>query len=115
MQLMNSFARGDVVLVRFLFSEGAGAKLRPALVLSSSGYHRGRQEMIVAAITSNVRRRLFGDQAIGDWKAAGLLFPSLVMGILRTIKQSMVDRRLGALRPNDLASVETQLRRALDL
>lgn len=115
MQPMSGFARGDVVLVPFLFSEGTGAKLRPALVLSSSGYHRGRQEMIVAAITSNLRRRLLGDQPIGDWKAAGLLFPSLVMGILRTIKQSMVDRRLGALKPNDVAAVEAQIRRSLDL
>jgi mRNA interferase MazF len=112
---MSGFARGDVVLVPFLFSEGTGVKLRPALVLSSSGYHRGRQEIIVAAITGNVRRRLFGDQAVADWKTAGLLFPSVVTGILRTVKQSMLERRLGALAQNDLAAVEAQLRRSLDL
>ncbi len=62
---MTAYRRGDVVLVSFVFLEETGKKLRPALVVSSEGYHRGRQEVIVAAISSNVRRRLFGDQIVG--------------------------------------------------
>ena len=53
--------RGDVVLVGFVFSDESGRKVRPALVISSPAYHRARQEVIVAAITSNLRRRLFAD------------------------------------------------------
>jgi hypothetical protein len=71
--------------------------------------------VIVAAITSNVRRRLFGDYLIGDWKRAGLLFPSVATGILRTTKQTMVDRKLGAMAGPDLEAVELQLRRSLGL
>jgi hypothetical protein len=45
---------------------------------------------VVAAITSNIRRRLFGDHLIMDWKGAGLLFPSLVTAILRTVTREMI-------------------------
>src|SRR3972149_1208634 len=65
---MTGFKRADVVLVRFIFSDESGTKLRPALVVSSAAYHRGRQELVVAAITSNVRRRLYGDHVLTDWK-----------------------------------------------
>jgi len=112
---MTAYSRGDVVLVGFVFSDESGRKLRPALVLSSPAYHRGRQEVIVAAITSNIRRRLFGDHLIADWKGAGLLFPSSVTGILRTIKRTMIDRRLGAMPKTDMEAVHKELRRSLGL
>jgi mRNA interferase MazF len=53
---MTAFNRGDVVLVEFVFSDESGAKLRPALVVSTTAYHQVRQEVIVAAITSHVIR-----------------------------------------------------------
>ena len=107
--------RGDVVLVGFVFSDESGRKVRPALVISSSAYHRARREVILAAITSNVRRRLFADHLVADWKAAGLLFPSLVTGIVRTVKQTMIERKLGSLTTADMQAVERELRRALGL
>jgi mRNA interferase MazF len=107
--------RGDVVLVGFVFSDESGRKVRPALVITSSAYHRARREVILAAITSNVRRRLVADHLLADWKAAGLLFPSLVTGIVRTVKQTMIERKLGSLTKADMHAVERELRRALDL
>lgn len=112
---MTTCSRGDVVLVGFVFSDGSGAKLRPAVVVSSDAYHGGRQEAIVAAVTSSTRRPLTGDHRVHRWKEAGLLFPSVVTGILRTIKQGMIRRRLGALLPADARAVDASLRRALDL
>jgi mRNA-degrading endonuclease toxin of MazEF toxin-antitoxin module len=89
--------------------------LRPAVVISSPAYNRARQEVIVAAITSNVRRRFFGDHPLADWKGAGLLFPSSVTGILRTIKQTMIDRKLESIPKLDMAAVDRELRRSLGL
>lgn len=70
---MTGHSRGDVVLIGFVFSDESGKKFRPALVLSSSAYHRGRQEVVVAAITSNIRRRLalslVGDRDPSDCQA----------------------------------------------
>jgi mRNA interferase MazF len=112
---MTAYKRGDVVLVGFVFSDESGQKLRPALVISSSAYNRGRKEVVVAAITSNVRRRLFGDHLIADWKAAGLLFPSVATGILRTITRGMIYRKLGVLAKVDIDTVDNGLRRSLAL
>ena len=112
---MTEYTRGDVVLVGFVFSDESGTKLRPAVVISSPAYHRARQEVVVVAITSNVRRRLFGDHRIADWRKAGLLFPSLVTGTIRTIKRTMIVRKLGSLRKPDLEAVDGELRRSLGL
>ncbi|MBI2202405.1 MAG: type II toxin-antitoxin system PemK/MazF family toxin [Candidatus Rokubacteria bacterium] len=98
-----------------MFSDESGRKLRPALVVSSPAYHRGRREVVVAAITSNVRRRLFGDHLIVEWKAAGLLFPSVATGVLRTITGTMIERTLGTMPRSDMDAVDQQLRRALAL
>ena len=112
---MTAYNRGDVVLVGFVFADESGKKLRPALVISSTVYNRSRQEVVIAAITSNIRRRLFGDFLIADWKRAGLLFPSVVTGVMRTVKQIMIERKLGSMLKSDMEAIDRELRRSLGL
>ena len=112
---MTSCKRGEVVLVTFVFADEKGTKQRPGLVVSADAYHAGRREAILAAITSNVGRLLVGDHKIKGWKDAGLLFPSTVTGIIRTIKQDMIVRKMGALGAADLEAVERTLRTTLAL
>lgn len=112
---MTGYRRGDVVLVPFVFSDESGAKRRPALIVSSDAYLEKRREAIISAITSRTDRMLFGDHLIGDWRAAGLLFPSVVTGIVRTIKQDMISLRLGALPAADMVEVERRLTTVLAL
>ena len=85
------------------------------MLISSEHYQQARQEVVVAAVTSNVDRLLAGDHQIVEWQAAGLLFPSVATGIILTIKQSMLVRRLGSLTPLDMAGVEASLRITLRL
>lgn len=110
-----TYKRGDVVLANFVFADEAGIKRRPTLVLSVDTYQQGRQEVIVAAISSNIRRLLIGDHLITDWSGAGLLFPSAVTGIIRTVKQAMIYRKLGTLASKEFQAVEQNLRRVLGL
>ena len=110
-----TFDRGAVVLVKFVFADEKGAKKRPVLVLSSRRYHAGRREVVVAAITSRVDRLLVGDHEIVDWRHAGLPLPSVVTGILRTVKRNMIEAILGALEASDLSAVEHNLRESLGL
>jgi mRNA interferase MazF len=112
---MTGYRRGDVVLVRFVFSDETGERQRPAVVVSSEAYHQSRQEAIIAAITSRTDRILVGDHLIGDWQSAGLLFPSVATGILRTIKQGMITKRLGVMPRSDMKRIEGNLRYALGL
>jgi hypothetical protein len=62
-----------------------------------------------------MRRQLFGDYIVTDWTGAGLLLPSIVTGILRTIKQTMVERRLGRMADTEMQTFGRLLRRALAL
>lgn len=112
---MTSFSRGDVVLVKFIFADEKGAKQRPGLIVSADRYHEGRREAIMAAVTSNIGRRLVGDYKIKAWRDAGLLYPSVVTGIIRTIKQEMVVGKMGALGAAELRVVEDTLREILVL
>jgi mRNA interferase MazF len=112
---MTTYRRGDIVLVKFVFADEKGVKQRPGLLVSSARYHRGRREAILAAITSQVGRSLVGDHRLTQWKAAGLPLPSTVTGIIRTIKQDMIIRKIGALAPEELANVEAALRVSLAL
>lgn len=112
---MTDYSRGDVVLVGFIFADESGVKRRPALIVSSDAYLEQRGEAIMSAITSRTDRVLFGDHVMGDWQAAGLLFPSVVAGIVRTIKQNMITRKLGAMSADDMKEVERRLASALGL
>jgi mRNA-degrading endonuclease toxin of MazEF toxin-antitoxin module len=112
---MTTCSRGDIVLVRFIFADEKGVKQRPGLIVSSARYHRGRREAILAAITSQVARSRAGDYRIKAWQTSGLPLPSTVTGIVRTIKQDMLVRKLGELPVTELAAVESQLRLSLDL
>lgn len=111
--LMTKYKRGDIIVVDFGFSEGIGSKKRPALIISSDNYHKSRQEVIIVAITGNIERVLFGDTKIDKWKEAGLIYPSLVTGIIRTIKDNMIIQKLGTLLQQDFQKVERNLEKVL--
>lgn len=110
---MTNYKQGDIVLVDFGFSERTGAKKRPALIISSDNYHKNRQEVIIVAITSNTKRALFGDTKIEEWEKAGLIYPSLVTGIMRTIKESMIIHKLGILSQRDFQRVRENIRKTI--
>ena len=112
---MTGYSRGDVVLVNFIFSDETGVKRRPAVIISSNTYHSGRNEAIIAAITSRTDRMLPGDNLVADWKGAGLLYPSVATGIIRTIKQEMISRRLGSLQTRDIETIDNTLKLTLGL
>ncbi|MCD6219822.1 type II toxin-antitoxin system PemK/MazF family toxin [Candidatus Calescamantes bacterium] len=110
---MTNYKSGDVVLVEVVFSEGIGSKKRPALVISSNHYNRSRNEVVIAAITSNIKRELFGDTKIENWREAGLIYPSLVTAIVQTIKANMIVKKLGYLSQEDFNKVKNNLRKSM--
>lgn len=112
---MTRYKCGDVILVDVVFSDGTGVKKRPALVISSEEYHKSRQEVIIAAITSNIKRALIGDSRIKGWEEAGLLYPSLVTGVIQTIKTKMIGRNLGKLSKDDFQAVQKNLNKSLEI
>jgi mRNA interferase MazF len=50
-----AYSFGDIVLVPFPFTDQTGAKKRPAVVVSSAAYNGARRDLVLMAITSQVR------------------------------------------------------------
>jgi len=112
---MTGYGRGDGVFVSFVFRDEMGLKRRPALTVSSDAYHRSREEAIIAAITSRTNMVILREHLIGEWREAGLLLPPVAAGIVRTIKQGMIARRLGVVPKTDMEAIDSNLRLALGL
>ena len=59
---MTSYNFGDVLLVPFPFTDQTGTKKRPAVVVNSTIYNQRHSDLILMAITSQVRKPLnFGE------------------------------------------------------
>ncbi len=111
-----TYDRGDIVFVPFMFTDKPVAKNRPAVIISSSDYHVSRREIVIAAITSQIRRPLFvGDYEIKHWQDCGLPKPSVATGILWTIKARLIGRVLGRMSSTDMHDYERALSHALGL
>jgi mRNA interferase MazF len=109
-----AYARGDIVLVPFPFTDLTAAKLRPALVVSDSSYEQITGNIIVAQITGRMHNTPT-DYVISDWQGANLLKPSVVRAKLATLSPSLVRYRPGRLPAPEMAEVDKRLRLALAL
>ncbi len=99
---MTGFDFADVVLVPFPFTDQSATKRRPAVIVSSGAYHRIRRDLIILAITSQVRpATAVGEVTMVHWKEAGLLKPSVLKPVLATIERRLVLRKLGHLESED--------------
>ena len=104
----SQFSFGDVVLVLvpFPFTDQSGTKKRPAVVISSHGYNASRRDIVIMAITSQVRTPLgFGEAMVADWQAAGLIKTSVLKPVFTTIEQSLVLRVMGHLSAADIKTL----------
>jgi mRNA interferase MazF len=82
---------GDVIVVPFPFTDQTAVKKRPAVVISSEAYQRERADIILMAITSQVRAApTVGEVAVVHWQAAGLLKPSVIKPLITTIEAGLV-------------------------
>ncbi len=111
---MTRFEFGDVVLVRFPFTDQSSSKRRPAAVVSTSSIHDHTRDIIIVAITSRTDHPRPLDRPIENWKEAGLLRPSLLKPVVATIESDLVARTLGRLREPDRTLLREMLRTILN-
>lgn len=114
MPTTTAYEFGDVVLVPFPFTDQTGSKQRPAVVVSSTRYHSERPDLVIMAVTSQVRSPgAAGDVAIAHWREAGLLRSSVLKPVFTTIERGLVRRKLGRLGVDDRLTLGTALRQLL--
>jgi mRNA interferase MazF len=88
---------GEIILIRMVFHQSTGAKVRPAVVLCDTG----DDDFIAAPITSVLRQSRY-DLVIRDWQVTGL---NVASGIrvhkLSVLNKPEIIRRLGQLSASD--------------
>jgi mRNA interferase MazF len=109
-----SYKRGDVVLVPFPFTDLSSAKQRPALVVSADSFNAVREDVLVAAITSQIPSTLAADEFLvpaTELAGCGLPKPSIVrLSKLVALHRELVIKRIGAIPEATLARVMAQMR-----
>ncbi len=106
--------RYDVILVPFPFDDLSGSKVRPAVCLTDAvGVH---QHVVLAFVTSVVPSSLeqsdvLLDPVDPDFQHTGLKIRSaLRLHRMVTVSATIIQRRLGVLRPSLATKVEQRLR-----
>lgn len=107
---MTNYKFGDVVLVPFPFTDQTTTKKRPAVIVSSVEYQRERSDVVLIAVTSQANPATsFGEMTITEWKAAGLIKPSIIKPVLTTIDKKLVIKKLGQLQQVDTQTLRNLL------
>lgn len=111
---MTTCSFGEILLVPFPFTDQSDVKKRPAVVVSSNAYNKERPDIVIMAVTSQVRSANYlRDIAVSQWKEAGLLKPSVIKPIFTTIEKGLVIQKLGNLKEKDQASLKEALQTIL--
>jgi mRNA interferase MazF len=92
---------GDVVLVPFPFTSQSASKKRPAVVVSNRTYTTTRPDLVVMAVTSQLRP----NSRLGDAWIRPLAGRRASNRCSRPLEQRLVLRRLGALDDADRAAL----------
>ena len=107
---MTRFEFGNIVLVPFPFTDQTATKQRPAVVISSAAYNTKRPDLIIMAVTSQARQSAaIGEVFVQQWREAGLLKPSTIKPIVTTIEKTLIIRKLGRLKKDDIDALKESL------
>lgn len=99
---MTTYDFGDIVLVPFPFTDQTTTKKRPAVIVSSDAYNQQRPDIILMAVTSQIRSiGYFGDVTVSQWQQAGLLKPSVIKPIFVTVEKGLILKKLGRISAKD--------------
>jgi mRNA interferase MazF len=109
---MPNYSKGEVILVRYPFSNLSGSKIRPAVVVNAPHIS---QDVIIIPLTSKISQLLAGEFVLADWRAAGLNVASAAKRGLYTVHQSFVIKAIGNLSARDAGMLDDSLRDWLSL
>jgi mRNA interferase MazF len=72
------------------------------VVISRKAYQQNRPDVILMAVTSQVRQPLAtGETILKDWQVAGLVKPSVLKPLIATLEQRQIVRVVGQLSAAD--------------
>ncbi len=109
-----SYTFGELILVPFPFTDQSATKKRPAVIVSNQAYHDSHRDLIIMAITSQIRQPLsLGEGLIVDWNKSGLLKSSVFKPVFTTIEHNLVIKKMGTLSAADLNTLRQILAKVI--
>ncbi|MCI0491378.1 MAG: type II toxin-antitoxin system PemK/MazF family toxin [Planctomycetes bacterium] len=98
---------GDIVLVRFPFTDFTTSKKRPAVIISPRTYTDRFGDVVLMPLTSQAEQEAL--LALSQWQVSGLLKPTWVKPIIGTLSTRLIERHLGKLTAADEQCIRTAL------
>lgn len=102
-----TFSPGQIVLVKFPFTDRSTRKARPAVVVSPATYHDKNGDIVLIAITTQPQDEVALELA--HWKSAGLPRESWVKPVIGTLSDGLVLKEIGMLPPEDWFRVQAAI------
>ena len=109
---MSNYSRGEVVLVRYPFSDLSGSKIRPAVIVNAP--HTSK-DVFILPLTSKTKSLLMGEFVLKDWSQAGLNVETAAKRGIYTVHQNLIVRKVGKLSDSDAKDLDDALRLWLGL
>lgn len=114
---MNS---GDIILVRFPFTDLSSTKVRPALIISSIRFNTLTQNIVCIMITSqdiNVGENDFVlDDKDAEFRMTGLKKKSVFKtGIIHTLQKTLAARKLGEIGAQTKSEIAKRLHKVIEI
>lgn len=108
-----TYRRGDIVLVSFPFTDLTAAKKRPALIISPDSVNQLSQDLILAAVTSQLTEDEHGlALQESDFLEGSLPKKSMIrLTKIFTMHSVLIRKRIGALKPSTMDQVLNQMRK----
>jgi len=110
------YKQGDILLVPIPFTDLTSTKRRPVLVLSNDEYNSTTEDVIVSAITSNIRGSdfevIFDDEDMieGHLPKISCIRPDKVY----TLSKSIIIKKYGKLSQSKISDVKSKLVRIIN-
>jgi len=105
------YSQGEILLIPFPFTDLSSQKKRPVLVLSKDGYNDVAEDIVVAAITSNVDNKPYSiklassDLSVGELKIKSCIRADKIY----TLSQSIVIKSFGKVKSEVVSMVKEKL------
>jgi mRNA interferase MazF len=112
MMFMSNYSRGEVVLVRYPFSDLSGSKIRPAVIVNTPHISK---DVFILPLTSKTQSLLAGEFILKDWRQAGLNVETAVKRGVYTVRENLIVHKVGRLSATDLKDLDDAMRQCLGL
>ena len=109
------YRQGDILLIPIPYSDLTSNKKRPVLVLSNDEYNTKTEDIIVAAITSNITSKEYSILISNKDMQEGNLHVNSCIRVdkIYTLSQSIVIKKFGAVKPEIINNVKEKLRKLI--